>query len=570
MQINTRELGFVNYNGQEMNFVKYNGVTVYEAWKKLLASGIPPLTLLKCKQANLVDYKVYGESIQDGTPTPDTPIEVESVGERTVNLVKDVREVFKNFANYEELEEDGRQCIRMRSNGGAKAIFDFTFKENTQYTISFDFKCKYSSEGYNLAYDVPFSVYYTDGNSKAVTFRPIDNTWQKCVFVSAEGKTISHIKGIGFHWVPWNYIDINTFQIQEGAVATEYEPYGYKIPVVTRGVNLINIDDFLNTALVKNNDGTYTLRWNNNYRISAYNYNASVIKAGSKITIKHQILDKSYNENFIRMMIRYTDGTSRYLTCHSGTSTWEVLKDVSYMMMYIPDTQAKGDYITFKDFIICYSNENVPYEQYVEPVTTNIYLDEPLRRIGDYADYIDFENSKIVRNTFMRTYDGISNTNNPFNISDNEENFAGSENHGDVLENFWLYTLNDTLPIIPKNGHHSANDFKQMPICLQLPVKTGYYDANISDATVDKEMIWFCQQGRGVRLYLSKDRCGGKRTDILNYLRSNPITVLIATYTPYTEDIDLPNIPTHKGTTILEVDTTITPSNMEVIYLGKK
>ena len=37
------------------------------------------------------------------------------------------------------------------------------------------------------------------------------------------------------------------------------------------------------------------------------------------------------------------------------------------------------------------------YEPYVEPVTKNIYLDEPLRQLGDYADYIDFANGKIVR-----------------------------------------------------------------------------------------------------------------------------------------------------------------------------
>lgn len=33
--------------------------------------------------------------------------------------------------------------------------------------------------------------------------------------------------------------------------------------------------------------------------------------------------------------------------------------------------------------------------------------------------------------------------------------------------------------------------------------------------------------------------------------------------------MEIPNIPTIKGTTILEVDTTIQPSNMEVIYKGK-
>ena len=38
------------------------------------------------------------------------------------------------------------------------------------------------------------------------------------------------------------------------------------------------------------------------------------------------------------------------------------------------------------------------YVPYVGPTTTNIYLDEPLRKIGDYSDYIDFKNQKVYRN----------------------------------------------------------------------------------------------------------------------------------------------------------------------------
>ena len=35
------------------------------------------------------------------------------------------------------------------------------------------------------------------------------------------------------------------------------------------------------------------------------------------------------------------------------------------------------------------------------------------------------------------------------------------------------------------------------------------------------------------------------------------------------EDIELPDILTHKGTNIIEIDTSIIPSNMEVKYYGK-
>lgn len=45
-------------------------------------TGALPLTLEGCvDEDSLIDYTLYGQSVQNGTPTPDTPVEVESVGE---------------------------------------------------------------------------------------------------------------------------------------------------------------------------------------------------------------------------------------------------------------------------------------------------------------------------------------------------------------------------------------------------------------------------------------------------------------------------------------------------------
>lgn len=38
------------------------------------------------------------------------------------------------------------------------------------------------------------------------------------------------------------------------------------------------------------------------------------------------------------------------------------------------------------------------YEPYIEPKIYNIYLNEPLRKIGDFVDYIDFRTQEVVRN----------------------------------------------------------------------------------------------------------------------------------------------------------------------------
>jgi hypothetical protein len=49
MKIFTRDLDFVNFNNLNMEWVKFNGVTVFEAWKRLMAEGAPPLLLERCR-----------------------------------------------------------------------------------------------------------------------------------------------------------------------------------------------------------------------------------------------------------------------------------------------------------------------------------------------------------------------------------------------------------------------------------------------------------------------------------------------------------------------------------------
>jgi len=63
-------------------------------------------------------------------------------------------------------------------------------------------------------------------------------------------------------------------------------------------------------------------------------------------------------------------------------------------------------YCTFKNLMLTIGEETTEYEPYLEPIITNIYLDEPLRKLGDHADYIDFENQKVVRKIKEIVIDG--------------------------------------------------------------------------------------------------------------------------------------------------------------------
>ena len=151
---------------------------------------------------------------------------------RGINLLKDAREIYNGngaedsgiATHYTETIEDGRECVKFQ-NSSYVIYRKIKFKENTQYTFSFDCKCV-KQGGYTSypPYDIPLRVYYTNGNATAITIAN-DGVWRRLTFTSAKNSTIAYIGGISFDYRDYMYIDINSFQIQEGATATECEPY---------------------------------------------------------------------------------------------------------------------------------------------------------------------------------------------------------------------------------------------------------------------------------------------------------------------------------------------------------
>jgi len=539
-------------------------------------------------KSTLNNLVVYGNSIQNGTPTIDAPVEIQSVGE-PVNLVEDARKVFKNFAAYNELEEDGRQCIRFQSNGSANAIFDFEFKENTQYTISFEYKAKYKNPGYNLQYDVPFSVFYTDGSSKAISFSPIDNTWHKKVFVSEPGKTISHIKGITFHWVVWNYIDINTFQIEEGNVATDYKPYGiHKIPVTVSGKNLLPETKFPEKYVYNTNYGITTeYEGNGVFHIyGEYTNNTGTDVGGNafqvnfdmpfvptvKYTLTTKFISGSFSGSYLHPFIgAYSDTKTQSNWIRNSLAPsvkpGQIIKSTITGNYYLSDAIGMknfwiywyvGNGQTFK--VDCRiqvwlekGDVSTEYEPYVEPITTNIYINEPLRKIGDYVGYIDFKNSKVVRNTMRILPNSTEKNNSPhpswWSINVDTEDFisvyldiskSGHVPNYQALSNSFQWKLWNDIPADARDNYlWSAG------ASAGFLIRTSLIDGYDYSWSVSKKKI------------VLLDWLDSKGVDWIFPLKSENAV---------TENINLPNIPTHKGTNIIQVDSTIKPSNIEVEY----
>ena len=722
MNINTRNMPFVNFNGQEMQFVKFNGVTVYESWKNLIVSGIPPLKLTKCKGVDLVDYKLYGNSKQGKVPSEYQQVEyIETQGGQHIdtNYIPNnntrIKVKFRTPSNLSIPERQssslfftsgdsyGLALISASANGnyrvayGAGNIYDGSnkFDTETDYIVDLNkekfylngslihsfpvssFKSSYpiplfgqyymSTGITNLApsgtriyqaqiwdndilvrdlipcyrksdneigmYDLVNNTFYINNGGgtflkgsdaptpnapieiksvgektknlinffdlnaqeyferigrKGYVFKDLEVGESYTLSYTLKGDSIGGLTYLylyiydenlerqpivylttdkvlntkytfvaqeGYHYVICrggeNIIEqaglnkVATFQLEKGATATEYEPYGYKIPVKVSGknkwVNNIKTSTINGITCTRNADGSLTF---NGTSIGTTKFDFSetneVIKAGT-YTMSGIGNDSNSPYNAI-IIVGYGNNTTK------DQRTITISKD----QIVTPD----NTYIRFSHGTVLNNYTIKPqleegttatdYEPYVEPVITNIYLDELLRKIDTYDDYIDYKNKNIERKIEEIVLTG-------------EENWLqiGADN---FPQRYYALTIGGLNTVVSHKGlcSHlervtisSSNDY----IGLNVTNSSSYGDARIL-----------------ARPNLSIYPTLSTWVDFLKeqYTNGTPVKVSYVLTAPTEETIELPNIPTFKGTTILEVDTKIQPSNMEVVYKGKR
>ena len=179
-----------------------------------------------------------------------------------------------------------------------------------------------------------------------------------------------------------------------------------------------------------------------------------------------------------------------------------------------------------------------------ETITTNIYLNEPLRKLGDYADYIDFENKKVIRYIDKYIFNGTENV-----------GLRGQQpTNGTAILTTAMFAYRD--------------NFENL-ICTRFSADRNYASKMIPNtccfinSSVDSR-FHFCIEGAG--------KTAAEVKAILKewYDSGNPMVVLYPPNKAIPEEtIELPSILTTKGNTKIEIDANIQPSNMEVVYKGK-
>ena len=245
---------------------------------------------------------------------------------------------------------------------------------------------------------------------------------------------------------------ISSIQLEEGEKATTYEPYGampsiefpseigstgdllttgncasygsnacdnigkYVIPVKVSGKNIFDYNNIPATFGSKQDNGYYTNK-SPNIRIYTYQTLKHYIGKDQKVTVSFDLTTSEdgtfliypYQTNGIG--IRFTtiskEMKANTKTRITATGKVEVLgTNPAYSLgeIIIYKNGYKGSYLV-NNIQFEVGEQATDYEAY-NGKTTNIYLDEPLRKVGNYADYIDYDNKKIVRNVKERVYTG--------------------------------------------------------------------------------------------------------------------------------------------------------------------
>ena len=315
-----------------------------------------------------------------------------------------------------------------------------------------------------------------------------------------------------------------------GDLVTEGEHAGkYKIPVTIKGKNLIDFKK----AKARNTDTSLTITdtgviYTGNY----YFIIPCDIKAGTKVAF-------SCVSKWLQRVVFYSGSTADVTIWTSG-STATTTKDIDKLYVYKNNSSTTDSNMVFDNIQLEY-NSKTAYEPYIEPVTTDIYLDEPLRKLGEHADYIDFKNGKVVRKCVLKRLKNY--------------NWTASTEY----DTHYTFMAHDTS-ILP-----NASNYKE-------EYRYGYSDMfNFEyghNPGSKADTIWMYNWAMNVRVTIAKSRLQDSTVASFNQWlnENNPYMIRIRTNALEENISDIPTLPQFKGTTAYETETTISPSGIQVKY----
>ena len=299
----------------------------------------------------------------------------------------------------------------------------------------------------------------------------------------------------------------------------------YIIPVTVSGKNLFDSNSvYSDTSKFTVEDGVISGTSTNFHKV--YFYIPSDL-VGKELTFSAYL--KTTTPTNIRVMASVGESilNGNYVNSRTDFGRSSVTFTPTSTSDYVKITYGTGNSTIYAKDIQLEEGSATEYEPYAEPTTVNIYVDEPLRKGGEIADYIDFKNQKVVRVLDEVDMGELRYTNN------------GTDSVWGALT-------------IRESGSQNG-------LTSKLKQVAGSMAANAMPNNTFK----FYTTSTSVAVKMT----GISASNATEMLSGTRLVYELAT--PTEEIITLPSIPTVKGTTVYEVDTKIQPSKMYIKYKGR-
>ena len=341
------------YDKVTQTFFTNQGTGEFETPVYGYLSGNPPFTF-NSNGNPLVDYTISGNTVQNGAPSPTTPIMPQGTGDKTANLCD-----IGNFANsttdtrsFLQLAitcyHDNEFIERATFSGGAR-LLDIKTTGNKQILFAV-----------NVANCNRLSIKH-NGATKDIVIGNVYGAFSGNYVISfdCDGVNPTIIDGIL----------LENIMLNAGSTALPYEPYGYKIPISSAGQTTpVYLGEVETTRKIKKLVLTGQENWlaasGTEERTVSY---ISITDAGDSLCLCSHI---------------------KYKSSYSASDRNQILLRNLDNRLYIGiDVDIAADLSTFKTWLQQQYAAGTPVcVWYVLANEETGIVNEPLMKIGDYAD----------------------------------------------------------------------------------------------------------------------------------------------------------------------------------------
>lgn len=443
-----------------------------------------------------------GNTVQSGTPTPDNPTMPQGTGDRTANLF------------------DKNDCTVA---GYIKNDGTISITADNWFTTKNYIKCSGT---------ITLTVLNGLGQSAHIAcYDEQKNLLGTCQMANANQNqsTINLIDGTKYIKACSRNNNLDSFMLNAGSTPLPYEPYGYKIPVVTRGKNLLKLKEVNSTirgvaVSIKNNSITVKGTATASGGRTAYLSENFVLQPGT------YFMSGDIVNEMVYCLTNKSNGAPVVLTS-TGKFTLTEKTEVAFGLNFISGI----NYDATVNVMLNEGDKKLPYEPYHEPITTPIYLPTPLYS----GEVIRSDGSREVK--FGKL------------VLTGDEEITSHKTFADGTISIRIPSSN-----AKPNGIIYCTHLQN----VSFPELYNHENQGISTHLKNELNNLYCLISGFTKLTQYKDFFRNE------YSAGTPVTVWYQLATPTTETFTAPQIPTLNGTTVIDVDTEVKPSEVSFNYAG--